>query len=271
MKARIAAAPYLLWAVLFIIIPMGLVGWYAITDMDGNLTLENFTQGMRFAPVIGTSVWLAIIATVICLIIAYPLAYMISRKGGNGQRTMLLLVMLPMWMNFLLRTYAWMTLLENNGVINRLLGMIGLGPFEMINTPGAVVLGMVYNYLPFMILPLYSVMTKIEPLLIEAATDLGCSPWETLKRVTLPLSLPGIATGVTMVFVPSVSTFVISVMLGGGSFMLIGDLIEMQFLGNAYNPHLGAALSLVLMVILLICMALTDMFSNPEEKEGLLL
>jgi len=174
-------------------------------------------------------------------------------------------------MNFLLRTYAWMTLLENNGVINRLLGMIGLGPFEMINTPGAVVLGMVYNYLPFMILPLYSVMTKIEPLLIEAATDLGCSPWETLKRVTLPLSLPGIATGVTMVFVPSVSTFVISVMLGGGSFMLIGDLIEMQFLGNAYNPHLGAALSLVLMVILLICMALTDMFSNPEEKEGLLL
>ncbi|MBQ2866746.1 MAG: ABC transporter permease, partial [Firmicutes bacterium] len=190
MKARIAAAPYLLWAALFIIVPMGLVGWYAITDMDGNLTLDNFTQGMRFAPVIGTSVWLAIIATVICLIIAYPLAYMISRKSGNGQRTMLLLVMLPMWMNFLLRTYAWMTLLENNGVINRLLGMIGLGPFEMINTPGAVVLGMVYNYLPFMILPLYSVMTKIEPLLIEAATDLGCSPWETLKRVTLPLSLP---------------------------------------------------------------------------------
>ncbi len=271
MKARIAAAPYLLWAALFIIIPMGLVGWYAITDMDGNLTLDNFSASMRFAPVIGSSVWLAIIATGICLIIAYPLAYMISRKSGIGQRTLILLVMLPMWMNFLLRTYAWMTLLENNGVINRLLGMIGLGPYEMINTPGAVVLGMVYNYLPFMILPLYSVMTKIEPLLIEAATDLGCSPWETMKRVILPLSLPGIATGITMVFVPSVSTFVISVMLGGGSFMLIGDLIEMQFLGNAYNPHLGAALSLVLMAILLLCMVITDMFSNPEEKEGLLL
>ena len=271
MKARIAAAPYLLWAAVFIIVPMGLVGWYAITDLDGDLTLENFRASIRFAPVIGSSVWLAIIATVLCLIIAYPLAYIISRKGGIGQRTLILLVMLPMWMNFLLRTYAWMTLLENNGVINRLLAMIGLGPYEFINTPGAVVLGMVYNYLPVMLLPLYSVMTKIEPLLIEAATDLGCSPWETMKRVILPLSLPGVATGITMVFVPSVSTFVISVMLGGGSFMLIGDLIEMQFLGNAYNPHLGAALSLVLMAILLLCMAITDMFSNPEEKEGLLL
>ncbi|MBO4992374.1 MAG: ABC transporter permease [Firmicutes bacterium] len=271
MKARIAAAPYLLWAALFIVVPMGLVGYYALTDMNGGFTLDNFVQGMRFAPVIGSSVWLAIIATALCLAIAYPLAYLISRKSANTQRTLVLLVMLPMWMNFLLRTYAWMTLLENNGVINRLLGMIGLGPYEMINTQGAVVLGMVYNYLPFMILPLYSVMTKIEPSLIEAATDLGCSPGETLRQVVLPLSLPGIATGITMVFVPSVSTFVISVMLGGGSFMLIGDLIEMQFLGNAYNPNLGAALSLVLMVILLVCMALTDMFHNPEEKEGLLL
>ena len=271
MKAKIAAAPYLLWAALFIVIPMGLVGYYAVTDANGAFTLDNFAQGMHFAPVIGSSVWLAIIATALCLLITYPLAYLISRKSFNHQRTLVLLVMLPMWMNFLLRTYAWMTLLENNGVTNRLLGLIGLGPYEMINTQGAVILGMVYNYLPFMILPLYSVMTKIEPFLMEAASDLGCSPGEALRRVVLPLSMPGIATGITMVFVPSVSTFVISVMLGGGSFMLIGDLIEMQFLGNAYNPHLGAALSLVLMMILLICMALTDMFSNPEEKEGLLL
>lgn len=271
MKAKFAAAPYLLWAAFFIVIPFGLVAYYALTDLHGGFTLSNFAQSLRFAPVIGSSIWLAIIATAVCLLIAYPLAYLISRKSTGGQRTLVLLVMLPMWMSFLLRTYAWMTLLENNGVINRLFGLIGLGPFEMINTQGAVVLGMVYNYLPFMILPLYSVMTKIDHSLIEAASDLGCSPGQTLRQVVLPLSVPGIATGITMVFVPAVSTFVISVMLGGGSFMLIGDLIEMEFLGNAYNPHLGAALSIVLMVIILICMALTDMFSDPEEKEGLLL
>ena len=268
---KLAAAPYLVWMAIFIIVPLALIVMFAFTDTSGQFTLENIIRVQDYAGVIGRSVRLAAISTVICLVMAFPLAFIISRKPENQQRTMQMLIMLPMWMNFLLRTYAWMTLLENNGVINRLLAMIGLGPYEFINTPGAVVLGMVYNYLPFMILPLYSVMTKIEPLLIEAATDLGCSPWETMKRVILPLSLPGVATGITMVFVPSVSTFVISVMLGGGSFMLIGDLIEMQFLGNAYNPHLGAALSLVLMAILLLCMAITDMFSNPEEKEGLLL
>ena len=268
MKARIAAAPYLLWAALFIVVPMGLVGYYALTDMNGTFTLDNFVQGMRFAPVIGSSVWLAIIATALCLAIAYPLAYLISRKSANSQRTLVLLVMLPMWMNFLLRTYAWMTLLENNGVINRLLAMIGLGPYEMINTQGAVVLGMVYNYMPFMILPLYSVMTKIEPSLIEAATDLGCSPGETLRHVVLPLSLPGIATGITMVFVPSVSTFVISVMLGGGSFMLIGDLIEMQFLGSTYNANMGAAISLVMMVIIMVFIWLTGKIDKNGEGEG---
>ena len=162
-----------------------------------------------------------------------------------------------------------MTLLENNGLINKLLGFLGLGPFEMINTQGAVVLGMVYNYLPFMILPLYSVMVKIENSLVEAASDLRCSASDTMKHVLLPLSMPGVTTGIIMVFVPSVSTFVISRMLGGGSFMLIGDLIEMQFLGNAYNPNLGAAISMVLMFIILICMALTNLFKDPEEKEGL--
>ena len=270
MKARIAAAPYLLWAAVFIIVPMGLVGWYAITDLDGDLTLENFRASIRFAPVIGSSVWLAIIATVLCLIIAYPLAYIISRKGGIGQRTLILLVMLPMWMNFLLRTYAWMTLLENNGVINRLLAMIGLGPYEFINTPGAVVLGMVYNYLPFMILPLYSVMTKIDDRTIEAAQDLGAGSIRVVTKVVLPLSTPGIASGITMVFVPAVSTFIISRMLGGGTNMLIGDLIDLQFLGNAYNPNLGAAMSIVLMVFILLCMSITNSLDD-EDMEGVLM
>lgn len=271
MKTRSASSPYLLWMALFIVVPMGLVAYFAFTDLSGHFSLVNFQQSIGFAPVILNSIWLAIIATAICLVIAYPLAYYISRAKGNQQRTYIMLIMLPMWMSFILRTYAWMTLLENNGLINRLFGLFGLGPFEMINTTGAVVLGMVYNYLPFMILPLYSVMTKIDNSLIEAASDLGCTPASVMMRVIVPLSAPGVGTGITMVFVPAVSTFVISKLLGGGATMLIGDLIEMQFLGNAYNPHLGSALSLVLMVIILICMALTNMFEDTESKEGMLI
>jgi spermidine/putrescine transport system permease protein len=183
----------------------------------------------------------------------------------HKQGTMLMIVMLPMWMNFLLRTYAWMTLLGNNGIINHLFGMIGLGPFKLINTSGAVVLGMVYNYLPFMILPLYSVMEKIDNSMFEAAEDLGCSYMQTLFRVIVPLSMPGITSGITMVFVPAISTFIISRMLGGGSNLLVGDLIEMQFLGNAYNPHLGAAMSLVLMVLILVIMTVMNQF-DPDDQ-----
>ena len=175
--------------------------------------------------------------------------------------------MLPMWMNFLLRTYAWMSLLEKNGIINRILGLVGLGPFEMINTSGAVVLGMVYNYLPYMILPLYTAMTKIDQSVVEAAQDLGAGMGKILTRVLIPLSVPGIATGITMVFVPAVSTFIISRMLGGGSNLLIGDLIELQFLGNSYNYNLGSAMSLVLMVIVLLCMSFTSSF-DEEDMEG---
>lgn len=271
MKSKLNSAPYLLWSVIFIIVPIFLVGYFAVTDIHGNLTLDNFKQSLAYAPVIADSIWLSIIATAICLLIAYPLAYIISRKSKNGQSTFIMLIILPMWMNFLLRTYSWMTLLENNGLINQFFGFFGLGPFSMINTEGAVVLGMVYNYLPFMILPLYSVMTKIDSSILEAATDLGCDTVETMKNVILPLSMPGISTGIIMVFVPSVSTFVISRMLGGGSFMLIGDLIEMQFLGNAYNPNLGSAISIVLMFIILACMAITNLFQDAEEKEDLLL
>ena len=197
---------------------------------------------------------------------------MISRTGPSRQRLMILLIMLPMWMNFLLRTYAWMTLLEKNGLINKLLRLIGLPAMDLINTPGAVVLGMVYNYLPFMILPLYSIMTKIDRKVIEAAQDLGANPFQVFIRVIIPLTVPGITTGVVMVFMPAVSTFIISRMLGGGGNLLIGDLIDLQFLGNAYNPHLGAAISLVLMVVILLCMSVMNQFDadNTEREEMLL-
>lgn len=270
MKAKKAAIPYILWSAIFIIVPLILVAISAFSS-SGGFTIINFKDSVAYAPVIFNSIWLSMIATTICLVIAYPLAYIISRQSAVGQRTMVMLIMLPMWINFLLTTYAWMTLLEENGLINKFFQLIGFDSLKLINTQGAVVLGMVYNYLPFMILPIYSVMVKIDHLLIEAAHDLGCSPVDTMKNVVLPLSMPGVSTGVIMVFVPSVSTFVISRMLGGGSFMLIGDLIEMQFLGNTYNPELGSAISMVLMVIILICMALTDIFRDAEEKEGLLL
>ena len=233
-------------------------------------TLDNILEVSKYMPTLINSIWLAIIATAICLVVAYPLSYLISRYNFDKQKMILMLVMLPMWMNFLLRTYAWMTLLERNGLINRFFGMFNIGPFEMINTQGAVVLGMVYNYLPFMILPLYSIMTKIDAKTIEAAQDLGANGHSVLMRVILPLSMPGVASGISMVFVPAVSTFIISRMLGGGSNMLIGDLIDLQFLGNAYNPNLGAAMSLVLMVFILLCMSITNALDDDEMEAVLL-
>ncbi len=270
MKARYTASPYIVWMVVFILAPLLLVGYFAFTTPEGQLTIENISQVGQYAPVLMRSVWLALIATAICLVLSYPLAFIISRYSENHQRTAIMLVMLPMWMNFLLRTYAWMTILENNGLINRLLGLVGLGPLQMINTQGAVVLGMVYNYLPFMLLPLYSVMVKIDQRVIEAAQDLGANTSQVFSKVVIPLSMPGITTGITMVFVPSVSTFIISRMLGGGANLLIGDLIDIQFLGNAYNPNLGAAISLVLMVLILLCMSLLNQFDN-DEMEGMIL
>ena len=201
------------------------------------------------------------------MLIGYPVSYKMSKEGPRFQRLAMVLIMLPMWMNFLLRTYAWMTLLEKNGLINKFFGLFGLGPFNMINTSGAVVLGMVYNYLPFMILPIYTAMTKIDDSIIEAAQDLGCNVWQILFRVLVPLTGPGIATGITQVFVPAVSTFIISRMLGGGSNLMIGDLIEMQFLGNSYNLNVGSAMSLVLMIIVLLCMSFTSSF-DEDEMEG---
>ncbi len=267
MKTRLPSLPYMIWMIIFTVVPLGLVTYFALTTATGEFTIGNISAVINYTTVIFRSIWLAAIATAICLVMAYPLAYIMSRAKENKQRTQMMLVMLPMWMNFLLRTYAWMTLLERTGIINKLFAMIGLGPFEMINTQGAVVLGMVYNYVPFMILPLYSIMTKIDDRLIEAAQDLGADRIGVFQKVVYPLSIPGITTGVTMVFVPAVSTFIISRMLGGGSNLMIGDLIELQFLGTAYNPNLGAAISLVLMVLILLCMSALNQFDDADKED----
>lgn len=263
---KLISAPYLLWMAVFIIVPLIMVAYFAFTTTDGAFTLDNIAAVSQYTNIFIRSIWLAAIATVICLIIAYPLSLILAKTDKSYQSTVLMIVMLPMWMNFLLRTYAWMTLLGNNGLINAFLGMLGLGPFEMLNTQGAVVLGMVYNYLPFMILPIYNVLVKIDKSVIEAAQDLGCNSTKTLLKVTIPLSMPGIMSGITMVFVPAISTFIISRMLGGGSNLLIGDLIEMQFLGNSYNPNLGAAISLVLMVIILLIMTILNQFDEDDDR-----
>ncbi len=264
-KLKVLSLPYLIWMFIFILVPIVMIAFFAFTNEDGSPTIQHISDVGQYANIFVRSIWLALIATAICLLLAYPLAFILSRMEKHKQGTMLMLVMLPMWMNFLLRTYAWMTLLGNNGLINNLLEMIGIGPLKLINTSGAVVLGMVYNYLPFMILPLYSVMEKIDKSVIEAASDLGCNHAHVLFKVIVPLSVPGIMSGITMVFVPAISTFIISRMLGGGSNLLIGDLIEMQFLGNSYNPHLGAAISLVLMAIILVIMTVMNQFSPDDQ------
>lgn len=266
--SRWAAAPYLVWMVLFIVVPLGIVVWYALTNSDGQVTLANLTSIGRYASVFGRSLLLAAEATIICLVLAFPVGYFLSRLRANKQHIMLMLVMLPMWMNFLLRTYAWMTLLEDNGIINTALATLGLPKLHMINTSGAVVLGMVYNYIPYMILPLYSALAKMDHSVIEAAQDLGANQRRVFTKVIFPLSMPGVISGITMVFVPAVSTFIISKMLGGGSNLLIGDLIDMQFLGSAYNPNLGSAISLVLMVLILICMGIMNQFDDGETRGG---
>lgn len=268
LKLKSVSLPYLVWMVIFIIVPTALVVIFAFTDKSGRFTLQNLQAVGQYSNVFLRSIWLGALATIISLVLGYPLAYIISRSGVRRQSVLIMLVMLPMWMNFLLRTYAWMTLLEDSGIINHVLNFFGLPSVHMINTQGAVVLGMVYNYIPYMILPLYSVLTKIDKSVIEAAQDLGANNRKVFLRVTFPMSMPGVISGVTMVFVPAVSTFIISKMLGGGSNLLIGDLIDMQFLGSAYNPNLGSAISLVLMVLILICMGIMNQFDEDGATEG---
>ena len=268
-NSRYPAFPYIVFMAIFIVIPLIMVAYFAFTTNTGEFTIQNIIRVGDYVPVIIKSLFLAFVATVICLGLGYPFAYIMSRKTSNIRRTMFMLIMLPMWMNFLLRTYSWMTILENNGLLNRFLGIFGIGPFEMINTQGAVVLGMVYDYLPFMIVPLYTVMMKMDHSLVQAAQDLGANPLQVFTNVILPQTMQGIKTGITMVFVPSVSTFVISRMLGGGSELMVGDLIEMQFGSNNYNPNLGSAISLVLMIIVLICMSVMNQFDSDNiDKEG---
>lgn len=262
---RLASAPYLAWSILFIIAPLLLVVYYAFTDAAGNFTWANITALDGYVGIFMRSVWFGLAATAISLVLAYPLAYIISQVSSHRQRTMVMLIMLPMWMNFLLRTYSWMTILEDTGLINTLLGKLGIGPLHMINTPGAVILGMVYNFLPYMIMPLYTVMSRMDKSVIEAAQDLGCSRLQVLGRVIFPLSMPGVASGITMVFVPSVSTFYISQKLGGGKFMLIGDVIEMQF-QTSYNYNLGASLSLVLMVLIVLSMVIMNTYTDQSTE-----
>ncbi len=285
------AVPYVVWMALFVVAPIIMVVIYAFSTADGGFTFANFTRMGTYAVVFARSFKLALIATLVCLLIGYPISYIMSKEGRRFQRVGMVLIMLPMWMNFLLRTYSWMSILENNGLLNQFFQNIGLidlyntiamhfaadpaaytpiTHFQMLNTQGAVVLGMVYNYLPFMILPIYSVIIKLDHSLIEAARDLGANTFQVFRRVILPLSLPGVLSGITMVFVPSVSTFAISKMLGGGTELLLGDLIEQQFMGNAYNPQLGAAISLVMMVIVVVCMWVMNRFGEGEEQAVML-
>ncbi len=270
-SCRSALAPYSIWAFLFILVPMLFIAYYAFTDNDFRFTTENITRFFTtvssvraddgtlkevhtYLLIFRRSLKLAVISTLICLLIGYPLAYRIAHAKKRTQQTMMTLIMIPMWMNFLIRTYAWMTILQDAGVFNTLISRFGLPPVRIIGTETAVIIGMVYDYLPYMVLPIYSVMTKMDNSLIEAAHDLGCGSLSVLRRVIFPLSLPGVISGITMVLIPSISTFYISQKLGNGKFFLIGDAIEGQYVAN--NLHFAAAMAFILMVILLVLMAL---------------
>ncbi len=267
---KLMNAPYMLWSVLFIVAPLVMVIYYAFTDSNGAFTLENIAQIGDYATTFVLSISYGAVATAICLLIAYPFAYALAQTKASFQSVATMLVMLPMWMSFLIRTYSWITILGESGVINRFLGLLGIAPIQMLNTGGAVILGMVYNFLPYMILPLYTAMAKMDKSLIEAAQDLGCNKLQCLRKVIFPLTIPGIASGVTMVFVPSVSTFYITQKLGGGQITLIGDVIEGQF-QTAYNYNLGAALSLVLMIMILICLGVLNYFADSDDDGGVLI
>ncbi|MCR4600859.1 MAG: ABC transporter permease [Clostridia bacterium] len=262
---KIASVPYALWLALFTVVPLVIVLFYAFSDDAGAFTMDNFSYMGLYAVVFFRSFRLAVLCTVACLILGYPMAYAMSRLSKTGQTVALILIMLPMWMNFLLRTYAWLTILENNGLLNHFLSFLNLPEVNIINTPAAVGLGMVYNYLPFMILPIFTSLTGMDESLIEAARDLGCNERQVFRKVVFPLTIPSMLSGLIFVFIPAVSTFVISKILGGGANMLVGDLIEMQFLGGAYNANMGAAISVVMMVVIMIFTAITNRLDSGEE------
>jgi spermidine/putrescine transport system permease protein len=267
-KSKWLSAPYVLWSVLFILVPLGMIFYYGLTDKSGAFTLENITAIMtaEHAKALWLSVLLALISTLICFLLAYPLAMILARMKVNQNSFIIMIFILPMWMNFLLRTLAWQTLLEKNGVINSILTFLHLPNISIINTPYAIVLGMVYNFLPFMVLPLYNSLSKIDENVINAARDLGAGSVYIFFRIILPLSVPGIISGVTMVFVPGLTTFVISTLLGGSKILLIGNVIEQEFT-QASNWHLGSGLSIVLMVVIILNMIATAIFDGDKETD----
>lgn len=265
-KRKLLTGPYLVWAVAFILIPLAVVLYYGLTNSDGQFTFENILAigTVENFKALCLSLLLSFISTLICLLLAYPLAMMLSNMKVSQTSFMVLLFILPMWMNFLLRTMAWQTLLEKNGVINQILSFFHLPSIQIINTPGAIILGMVYNFLPFMVLPLYNVLSKLDRDVILAARDLGATPVYTFRKIIFPLSLPGVISGITMIFVPALTTFVISDLLGGSKILLIGNVIDRQFQQGS-NWHVGSGLSLVLMVFILISMFLTGKYDKNGE------
>ena len=280
---RAVLAPYSIWSLLFVIVPLAFVAYYAFTDNNFQFTTEHITRFFTatsslvqddgssrevhtYLLIFWRSMKLALISTAICLLMGYPIAYIMARAKEKTQKTMMTLIMIPMWMNFLIRTYAWMTILQDTGIINGVLGAIGIEPIHVIGTETAVIIGMVYDYFPYMVLPIYSILAKLDIRLLEAARDLGCNGASVLRRVVFPLSVPGVISGVTMVLIPSISTFYISQKLGSGKFFLIGDAIEGQYVAN--NLHFAAAIAFILMLILLIGMAVMKYFTTKHLYGG---
>ncbi len=280
---RAVLAPYSVWSLLFVVVPLLFVAYYAFTDNEFRFTTEHITRFFTatsnlvrddgstvevhtYLLIFLRSLKLAVISTAICLLLGYPIAYIMARAREKVQKTMMTLIMIPMWMNFLIRTYAWMTILQDTGIVNSLLEAVGLGPVHVIGTETAVIIGMVYDYFPYMVLPIYSVLAKLDGRLLEAARDLGCNSGSVLRRVVLPLSLPGVISGITMVLIPSISTFYISQKLGSGKFFLIGDAIEGQYVAN--NLHFAAAIAFILMLILLVGMAVMKYFTTKRVYGG---
>ena len=279
---RVTLAPYSAWAMLFIVVPLIFIAYYAFTDNNFTFTTANITRFFTststvyegdvtrevrtYLVIFWRSLKLAVISTAVCLVMGYPIAYIITRAAPRTQKIIITCIMIPMWMNFLIRTYAWMTILQDTGILNGLLAKLGLGPIHIIGTETAVIIGMVYDYFPYMILPIYSVMAKMDIRLLEAAQDLGCNSVGVLRRVIWPLSLPGVISGVEMVLIPSISTFYISQKLGNGKFFLIGDAIEGQYVAN--NLHFAAAIAFVFMVVLLACMAVMYKLTDKYTEGG---
>ncbi len=269
--SRFMAAPHVVWSAIFIIVPLIIMAYFAFTDANGAFTLANLSAIAKYKKEFGISILYAAIATVITLILAYPMAYFMTKLKVSSQKMLMMIVMIPMWMNFLIRTYSWISILANTGIINTILGKFGIGPVQLMYTPGAVILGMVYDFIPYMILPIYSVMSKLDKSLLEASEDLGSNAFVKFKRVILPLTRSGVISGITMVFVPCISTFYISQKLGGNKTMLIGDIIEYFYNGGPDYYNVASTISLVLMCLILISLFIMNRLNDGEDDGGVLM